>query len=182
MTDPVKAVERWLTSIVIDLNLCPFAQREYRSGNVRFKQSNADTEEQVLKDLIVELSLLSRRPDVETTLLILPNALSDFLTFNDFLGFAEHVLAEMKMDGMYQIASFHPDYQFAETEPEDAQNYTNRSPYPILHLLREASLSEAIDRHPDTAKIPEDNIRLMRSLGAPHMQILLAQCGSGEST
>lgn len=182
MTEVIKTVERWLTAVVIGLNLCPFAQREYRSDKVRFKESAARDTEQLLKDLIVELSLLSRRDDIETTLLIVPNALSDFLTFNDFLGFADDLLLEMKLDGVYQIASFHPHYQFAGTTVDDVQNYTNRAPYPILHLLREDSVSRAIEHHPNTDKIPDDNIQLMRSLGVQHMQTLLAKCNTHESS
>lgn len=173
MSDVVKAVERWLTSVVIELNLCPFAQREYRSNRVRFKSSDARNEEAVLRDLVVEMSLLTRRPEIETTLLILPAALSDFVHFNDFLGFADELLVEMQLDGVYQIASFHPQYQFDGTDVEDVENYTNRAPYPILHILREASLSKVIARHPDPESIPANNIQLMNQLGKRHMQLLL---------
>ncbi|GHA19945.1 hypothetical protein GCM10008090_32170 [Arenicella chitinivorans] len=173
MNEVVKAVERWLTAVVIELNLCPFAQREYRSNRVRFKASDARNEEAVLRDLVVEMSLLTRRPDIETTLLILPYTLSDFLYFNEFLGFADQLLEEMQLDGVYQIASFHPQYQFDGTESEDAENYTNRAPYPILHILRESSLSKVIERHPDPESIPANNIQLMNTLGKRHMQLLL---------
>jgi hypothetical protein len=173
VSDVIKAVERWLTSVVIELNLCPFAQREYRSNRVRFKASDAQNEEAVLRDLVVEMSLLTRRPEIETTLLILPSALAEFLQFNDFLGFADQLLEEMHLDGVYQIASFHPDYQFDGTDAEDVENYTNRAPYPILHILREASLSKVIERHPDPESIPDRNIQLMNDLGQRHMQLLL---------
>lgn len=176
MSEVVKSVERWLTSVVIQLNLCPFANREYRSGKVRFKESSAQTEEDLLKDLVVEMSLLTRRPEIETTLLIHPGVLNDFEKFNQFLGFADSVLKAMHLEGVYQIASFHPDYQFAETEVDDVENFTNRSPYPILHILREQSLEHAIENHPDTEKIPDDNIRLMHTLGFEHMAALLRQC------
>lgn len=172
-------VERWLSNIVIGLNLCPFAQREYRLDKIRFKAASAKNEQELLPDLVVELSLLTKREDIETTLLILPHTLNDFLDFNDFLGFADDFLVEMHLDGVYQLASFHPNYQFAGTQVDDAENYTNRAPYPILHILRESSLAKAIEQHPDTAQIPEDNIRLMQSLGGQHMQNLLNACKVG---
>ena len=172
----VTEVENWLSSIVIDLNLCPFAQREYRLNKVRFKSALASNEQELVRDLVVELSLLTKRHDIETTLLILPHVLSDFLDFNDFLGFADNLLEEMQLDGVYQLASFHPHYQFSGTDKDDVENYTNRAPYPILHILRESSLTKAVELHPDTEQIPNDNIRLMQSLGASHMQGLLDAC------
>ena len=132
--------------------------------------------QEVVRDLVVELSLLNKHDDIETTLLVLPNSLSDFYEFNDFLGFADQLIDEMHFDGVFQIASFHPDYQFSGTEKDDAENFTNRSPYPILHLLRESSLDRAVKQHPDTSQIPLDNIELMNKLGSEHMLNLLQQC------
>jgi len=180
MTDVVSIVERWLTSIVIDLNLCPFAGREYRSGKVRFSESGAQTEEALLQDLVVELSLLRRRPEIETTLLIHPHVLTRFEAFNQFVGFAESVIEAMSLEGEYQIASFHPQYQFANTDLEDVGNFTNRSPYPILHILREASVERAIQQHPNTRQIPDDNIKLMNKLGRQRMEKLLSACNRVE--
>lgn len=171
-----KQVEKWLTSVVIDLNLCPFAQREYRQNKIRFKVSGAESENNVVDDLVSELVLLTKHNDIETSLLILPSAFAEFRFFNDFLGFADDLLCEMHLDGVYQIASFHPDYQFAGTQANDAENHTNRSPYPILHLLREASLEQAIARHPNTDQIPNDNIALMNTLGNKHMTSLMNDC------
>ena len=173
-----KNVEHWLTSVVIDLNLCPFAQREYRQNKVRFSISDAQTEEAIGNDLSAELRLLKEQNDIETTLLILPNVLQDFLMYNDFLGLADQLVDEMNLAGVLQIASFHPDYQFAGTKADDPENYTNRSPYPILHLLRESSLEQAIEHHPNTEQIPEDNIALMNKLGKQHMASLLSACTS----
>lgn len=171
-----KQVEKWLTSVVIDLNLCPFAQREYRQNKIRFKVSEAEVEEAIIEGLVAELLLLTKQDGIETSLLILPKALLEFSCFNDFLGFADDLLCEMQLDGVYQIASFHPDYQFAGTQVDDAENYTNRSPYPILHILREASLEQAIENHPNTDQIPNDNIALVNSLGNQHMSSLLNSC------
>ena len=174
----IKQVDKWLRSVVIDLNLCPFALREYRQNKIRFSVSKASSEEFILKELAVELELLSKGDSIETSLLILPKAFTDFLSFNDFLGFADQLIEEMNFDGVFQIASFHPNYQFAGTSPSDPENYTNRSPYPILHLLREDSLEQAIEHHPKTDQIPEDNIALMTKLGKQHMSALLQNCMS----
>lgn len=179
-SDVERRVENWLTSIVIDLNLCPFAHSEYRKNSIRFKTSQAEVEQDIVRDLIVELSLLNKHDDIETTLLILPRVLLEFEHFNGFLGFADSLLEEMNLDGVFQIASFHPDYRFAETHPDDAENYTNRAPYPILHILRESSLDGAIEQHPDTDQIPIDNIALMNKLGSMHMAKLLAACSHSD--
>jgi hypothetical protein len=172
------SVENWLSSVVIDLNLCPFAQREYRQNKVRFSISNSDSDIAIINDLSLELSLLEKDEDIETTLLILPNALQDFLVFNDFLEFVDQLIDEMSLAGVFQIASFHPGYQFGGTNFDDPENYTNRAPFPILHILRENSLEQAIERHPDTERIPEENIALMNKLGRQHMASLLAACSS----
>jgi len=175
-SDVESQVENWLTSIVIELNLCPFAQREYRKNSIRIKASAAAVVQEVVRDLIVELSLLNKHDDIETTLLALPNALADFYDFNDFLSFADQLIGEMNFDGVFQIASFHPDYQFSNTEKHDAENFTNRSPYPILHILRESSLDRAVKQHPDTSQIPVDNIVMMNKLGGEYMLNLLMAC------
>jgi len=175
-TESVRRTQRWLERVVVALDLCPFAKREFLNQRVRFKESAASTQEQLLQDLVVELALLNRRPDIETTLLIHPKVLQDFDAYNQFLDFADSVIMQMKLEGVFQIASFHPHYQFANTHVDDVQNFTNRSPCPLLHILREASLAGVIDRHSDIRKIPHDNIQLMRSLGAEYMQNLLASC------
>lgn len=179
MNGSCKVVERWLTSVVIDLNLCPFAQREYLADKVRFKESQADSEEALLRDMVVELSLLSRRPNIETTLLICPRVLQNFDQYNQFLAFADALIEQMNLVGVYQVASFHPDYQFAGTDPGDAENFTNRAPFPMLHLLRESSIERAIKKHPNSELIPQNNIRLMRKLGNTHMKSLLHACFDG---
>lgn len=132
----------------------------------------------VLEDLNVELQRLQATPasELETTLLILPSVLRDFLAYNDFLDIADELLAEQGYEGELQIASFHPDYQFAGTQVDDAENYTNRAPYPILHLLREASLDEAVTSHPDVDSIPEKNIETMNALGTETIKQQLAVC------
>lgn len=174
-TDVIKHVESWLTDVVIELNLCPFAKREHLSKRIRFQCSPARSEQELLQDLVVELALLKKSPEIETTLLIHPEVLNDFDAYNQFLDFADQVIEQMNMQGIYQIASFHPDYQFAGTDFDDAENFTNRSPYPLLHILRESSLEKAIGVHANTEQIPKDNIALMNKLGAEAMAKRLAQ-------
>lgn len=169
----IESVRRWVERMVVGYNLCPFAKRELVRNRVRFIVSEADTEEALLADLQQELSRLIKEPAIETTLLIHPFILSDFYDFNNFLDLAEGVLTQLELEGIIQIASFHPNYQFGGTHPDDAENYTNRSPYPILHLLREASLETAIERYPDTEEIPARNIALMEELGVEKLKALL---------
>ena len=153
--------------MVIGLNLCPFATGVFRKGQVKFVVSEATDDEMLLADLVKEIDyLVNTSPETtDTTLLIHPHVMSNFEDYIDFLDIAEAVIEEAELEGIIQIASFHPDYQFFGTEKDDVTNYTNRSPYPILHLLREESLSKAIDSHPDPEGIPEKNIELMERLG-----------------
>jgi len=165
----------WVETVVVGLNLCPFAKRELLRNAVRFAVSPATTERELLHALADELAHLETDTSTETTLLIHPQVLGDFGDYNDFLGDAEALLVDAGLEGVYQIASFHPDYQFAGTEPADAENYSNRSPYPLLHLLREASVARAVESHPDVDAIPERNIALMREMGAGALQALLVR-------
>jgi len=169
----VKAVRHWLEEFVIELNLCPFAKRELINERVKFAVSDASTEEQLLVDLQQELLHLQEDSEIETTLLIHPHVLHAFDDYNQFLDIVDALLDAENLFGVYQIASFHPYYRFAGTEESDAENYSNRSPYPILHLLRESSLEREIARHQDTSLIPERNIQLLRSMGAAKLQALL---------
>lgn len=161
----------WLEKAVIGLNLCPFAKSVHVKGQVRYTvylghalASLADT---LADTLAAELQWLADAdPEaVDTTLLVAPNCLQDFLDFNDFLGEADALLAQLGLEGVLQIASLHPDYQFAGTEPDDITNFTNRSPYPTLHLLREASIDRAVAAFPDPESIYEVNMRRLQALG-----------------
>ncbi len=160
------------------LNLCPFAKRELVKSRVRFAVSEAITEEQLLLALQDELEILNEDPSVETTLLIHAKVLQNFDDYNQFLGDADRLLVQMQLDGIYQIASFHPHYQFGDTAPDDVENYTNRSPYPLLHLIREESLTRVIADFPDVDQIPAHNIELMHRLGQDKLQALLQACCS----
>ena len=176
--DPhVAATRTWLERAVIGLNLCPFAKAVHIKDQVRFFVSAASTPEELTADLIQELLyLVSADPAVlETTLLIHPHALQDFLDFNDFLEVVEQALVDLELDGEIQVASFHPKYQFAGSAPDDIENYTNRAPYPTLHLLREASIDAAVLAFPDAADIFDKNIRTMQQLGHEGWRHLLTQ-------
>lgn len=172
----VAAVQRWVESVVVGLGLCPFAQRELSRHRVRFVATEASDEEQLLIALEAELELLNHDPSIETTLLIHPGVLQDFYDYNEFLNLADGLLRQMDLEGVYQVASFHPDYQFGGTEPADAENYTNRSPYPVLHLIREESLERAIADYPDIDQVPARNVELMNELGADKLKALLKSC------
>jgi uncharacterized protein len=166
-TDAIAATREWIERTVIGLNLCPFAKSVYVADRVRFVMSDARTADALLGDLERELRTLSRAApeDIETTVLIHPYVLRSFLDYNDFLDVADAAVDRLDLTGILQIASFHPDYQFAGTAPDDVTNYTNRSPYPVLHLLREESVERAVDAFPGAERIPDRNIETMRRLG-----------------
>lgn len=172
----INAVRRWVDDVVVGLNLCPFAQRELVTDRVRFTVTDVSSESELLERLASELELLSSRPTIETTLLIHPHVLDEFLQYNQFLDYADKLLEHLKLDGEFQIASFHPNYQFAETDADDPENFTNRSPYPVLHLLREASLEKAIANTADIDQIPVRNIDTMNRIGAASLQATLRAC------
>lgn len=180
-TEIINATRKWVEDVVVGYNLCPFAKRELVRDRVRFVVSEAEAEDELLQALHSELQRLEEEPEVETTLLIHPGVLQALGLYNEFLDAADGLLAYLEMEGVYQIASFHPDYQFECTEPDAAENYTNRSPFPMLHLLREASLEAAIDSYPDVDGIPERNIELMNELGSDKMRSILHSC-LGETT
>ena len=168
-------VRRWLERAVIGLNLCPFAKAVYARQQVRIVVSDATTERALLEQLGEEMALLRDTPSetIDTTLLVHPRVLQDFLDYNDFLDTADALVEAMELDGVLQVASFHPHYQFADTDPEDAENLTNRAPYPILHLLREDSVDRAVAAYPEPDAIIERNVATMRELGAEGFRKLL---------
>ena len=165
--DPIAATRQWLERAVIGLNLCPFAKAVHVKQQVRFVLSDASTPEALLEQLAEELLLLRDTPadEVDTTLLVHPDVLQDFLDYNDFLDNADAAVEALDLGGILQVASFHPDYQFAGTAPQDISNYTNRAPYPTLHLLREDSVSRAVAAFPEAASIVDRNIETLDRLG-----------------
>lgn len=162
------AVARWLNEVVIGLNLCPFAGKPTHEQRVRLAVSEAQDDEQLLQDLQQEMEWLDQQPaaELETTLLIVPQHLQDFFDYNQFLHWADQLIKRNRWVGVYQVASFHPDYCFAGAEPEDDENLTNRSPYPILHIIREASLEKALQFYPDVDAVPERNKMRVEALSA----------------
>jgi len=163
----IAATREWLEKAVIGLNLCPFAKAVHAGNQIRYAVSDAQTPDALLADLGRELQSLTAadRADVETTLLIHPRVLTDFVDYNDFLDIADAAVEELGLTGTIQVASFHPQYRFADTQPDAIENFSNRSPYPMLHLLREESVERAIAAFPDVARIPERNIETLRRIG-----------------
>ena len=161
----IERTRRWIAEIVIGLNLCPFARRVFDAGRIRYAVSPATTPAALLDDLANELRALAGSDEFETTLLIHPRVLGDFLDYNDTLADADALVDTLRLRGVIQLASFHPAYQFAGTEPDAVENYTNRSPYPMLHLLRESSISAVADDEEALLEIPERNVETLRALG-----------------
>lgn len=172
----IGVVRRWVESFVVALNLCPFAGRVLLQEQIRFVVTEASTEEQLLMDLQDELTLLGNDPAMETTLLILSGLLQDFDDYNQFLELADNLLIQMGLEGVYQIASFHPQYQFEGSDADDVGNFTNRSPYPMLHLLREQSLDRVLADFANPEQIPLRNIELMKSLEKDRLLALSGAC------
>jgi len=158
---------RWLERAVIGLNLCPFAKSVHVKGQIHYRLSHATQKQELLQVLQEELQALQATdPAVrDTTLLILADCFPDFLDFNDFLQDADDVLYTLGLDGTLQIASFHPRFQFAGTTEDDITNFTNRAPFPVLHLIREASIARAVEAFPDAEMIYEKNMRTLEDLG-----------------
>lgn len=163
----VRDTRRWLERAVIGLNLCPFAKAAYVKDGVHYAVSGATDPDEVLAEFRAELDALAAiDPQVrETTLLIVPRCLQDFHAFNEFIGRAERALRKRRLEGTIQLASFHPRFQFAGTTEDDITNFTNRSPYPIVHLLRESSIDRAVEAFPHAEAIYETNMETLRRIG-----------------
>jgi hypothetical protein len=171
---PLQRTREWLERAVIGLNLCPFAKAPHAKGTIRWVLSDAADAEALLPDLLRELRHLAAVPEreVETTLLVHPGALTDFEAYNDFLDAADAAVAALGLEGVLQVASFHPDYRFADSEPDAIENFTNRSPHPLLHLLRESSIDRAVASGADAEAIVRRNGRVLRRLGHAGWQAL----------
>lgn len=165
--EAIAATRAWLERAVIGLGLCPFAKAVQVKDQIRYVVSDARNSDVLLDDLERELLALAEAPpeEVDTTLLIHPLVLDDFFDYNDFLQVTDELIDALGLNGVLQVASFHPHFQFADTEPDDITNYTNRSPYPILHLLREDSVDDAVAAFPEAGEIYEKNIETMQRLG-----------------
>ena len=180
-SEPLRDTRAWVEHAVIGLNLCPFAKAVQVKGQVRYVQCDATDPRVLLAQLLDEAAFLVEADpaEIDTTLIVHPQVLHDFLDFNDFLGAAEDALADAGHEGVLQLASFHPQFQFAGTEPDDITTATNRSPYPTLHLLREASVDRAVAAFPEADTIYEANMQTMEDLGAEGWAAIQARIRQG---
>lgn len=169
----VEVCKQWVEQVVIGHNFCPFAKPEYDSGRVHFVLSETTKIEAGLEALIKECEQLDDKAEIETTLIVYSNLCNDFEDFLDFVDMASQLLEMQGYEGVYQLANFHPDYCFEGEAENDAANYTNRSPFPMLHLIRESSLEKALASYPQPEKIPENNIKLAREKGFEYFQNIL---------
>jgi len=172
----IDATRKWITDVVIGLNFCPFASREMKLGTVHFATCYENSLTNTLEAFKAEVVRLDTEKSIKTSVLILPDGFGDFEDYLDLVDDAEKWLKKNNYNGVYQVASFHPQYVFSGSTERDAANYTNRSPYPMLHLLREDSLSKILEKNPNTEQIPENNISLARKKGLLQMKSLLSAC------
>ncbi len=161
----IEVTKSWIEKFVIGLNLCPFAKKPFVTDKIRYVVFDAQNHDKLLACIIEEMHFLDDNADCETTLIILVDFLHKFDVFFDFVGLTELLLEETDYEGIYQIASFHPEYQFEDTMKEDVENFTNRSPFPMLHILREDSISDVVNNYPNIDQIPDHNINIMNELG-----------------
>ncbi|GGB19913.1 DUF1415 domain-containing protein [Agarivorans gilvus] len=170
-----EATARWVKDFVVEYNICPFAKRELERGSIYYQVVMGTQPEALLQSLLLECLRLDEHAEIETSLVILPE-LEDFEDYLDVLDWAEQLLQQQGYEGVYQLASFHPNYCFAGASPNDVSNYTNRAPYATLHLIREQTISRLTALHPDPESIPERNIALTEKLGISSLKQLLAAC------
>lgn len=160
-----QAVKDWILTTIIGFNFCPFAKREFDRETIHYELVDERAREEQLFALVHEFERLDRHPEIETTIVILPKGLESFFDYLDFLELANELLADQEYEGTYQLASFHPDYCFGDAHQDDPANFTNRSPYPLIHIIREASLERVLAKYPDPESIPEKNIELAQNKG-----------------
>ncbi len=174
----IAAARCWVEQVVIKHNFCPFAHKPARNNTIRYVASLAQSADALVEDFINELTLLrdADHTKTETTVLVAPNCLQDFDDYNQFLDLVDVLIEQFSLQGIIQVASFHPDYQFADLEKDDVRNYTNRTPYPMFHLILEESIEHARETYPDVDEIPENNMRLLQSLGLAEAKRQLAAC------
>jgi len=166
-------VKSWIQKVIVGLNFCPFAKKEMERNTLRYSISYASKVNDALSHLLDELALLDQQLDIQTTLIVFPVDFADFENYLDMLELANSLIAQGGYCGIYQLASFHPDYCFDGEDKDDPANYTNRSPYPILHILRESSIETVLKRYPHPENIPENNIAKAREMGSSVLQALL---------
>ena len=172
----IEQTQKWLSNVIIEHSICPFAKREYDNNRIHYEVIESKDLETQLEHLILQCEALDDEVSRETSLLIFPNALSDFEGYLDVVEISTELMTKQGYEGTYQLASFHPQYRFADSSIDDASNYTNRSPYPMLHILREASIEKILANYPNPEDIPERNIKLTQDLGLEAMKKLLSDC------
>lgn len=175
-TTPINQTKKWLSTVIIDHTLCPFAKREFDNDRIHYAVIETADLQRQLEQISMECTALDNDASRETSLLIFPAVLSDFEDYLDLLEITTALFKAQGYEGVYQLASFHPNYRFKGAPPNDPSNYTNRSPYPMLHILREASVEAALKAYPNPENIPDRNIQLTKDLGVKVMQDLLAAC------
>lgn len=172
----ISATQNWVKNVIMKYNLCPFARKEVERGSIRYTLTEATKRKQVLTELIKECQFLDQHPDTETTLFILPRGVEGFYDYLTLLDSANDTLFEHDYEGIYQLASFHPDYCFEDEAQDSPANYTNRSPYPTLHIIRESSMEQALAQYDDPESIPERNIAFTHKKGSEFFIKLLKDC------
>lgn len=168
--------QKWVKEVIMKYNICPFARKEVENNSIRYVVIEQTKIKMVIKNLISECELLNTQDKVETSLLILPRGFEGFYDYLNLVDRANDALLDNGYEGQYQLASFHPDYCFEDAPQDDVANYTNRSPYPTLHIIREASMEKALSEYRDPESIPERNIAFARKKGCDFFEKLLAQC------
>ena len=170
----MERTKQWLEDVVVGLNLCPFAKPVVKAKSLRYALSHGTQADELLSFFCAELDYINRADELKTatTIVVLPNCLGDFYDYLDFLAACEHKLKECELEGVFQLASFHPHYLFAGVEEDDISHYTNRSPYPMIHIIRESQMSRVLAKHPNPDAIPERNIALLKSMGKDALEKL----------
>ena len=174
--DIINQTRNWVNKVVIGLNFCPYAYKVVENNSILYLVSSAGTVEPALVDLLKAIKLMDNSESIETILLIFNEGFYDFDDYFDLVDLADALIEDEGYEGVYQVATFHPDYVFEDSHEDDAANFTNRSPYPMLHLLRESSLEKVLEKLSDPEEIPQRNIRFSREKGLAYMQVLLESC------
>ena len=172
----IEQTKKWITDVVIGCNFCPFAARVVKQQTVFFKVETATETHACLQSFLQELARLDNDDTIETSFLIFPDPFKNFDDYLDLISAAEKMLKQKRYDGIYQLATFHPRYRFASAPENDAANYTNRSMYPMLHLLRESSIDKALEHYDDPENIPVRNVTFAREKGMAYMKMLRDNC------
>ncbi len=172
----IKHTRNWVSQVIVKYNICPFARKEVENNSIGYKLVEHSQIDKALEEFLLECAHLSEQPEIETSLVIFPQGFDTFERYLDLLDFANELIIEQGYEGVFQLASFHPDYCFEGESHDDAANYTNRSPYPTIHIIREASIEAALANYPHPETIPQRNIDFTRKKGAEFFQHLLTQC------